>query len=82
MAHCPHSIQRVNVNHLAMWLGNPQISAILWSSEENIQLILEIFSQACKLPISFADTIRTVITCFMSVFINVSIRISLPSSHK
>jgi len=69
-AYCPHPIQKVNITHLALWLSNPQISTILWSSEENIQLILEMFRQCCKLPISYADTIRVGITTFLNLFIS------------
>jgi len=66
---CPHPIQRVNISRLAQWMNNEQISSILWSSEENIQLMLEMFSQSCKLPIAYADTIKEAINLFQNLFL-------------
>ena len=54
--------------HFAQWMKNPQISAVIWSSEENIQLLLEVLRQASSVPITESTTIRAAVGMMKSLF--------------
>lgn len=49
-------------------MKTPQISTVIWSTEQNVQLLLEILRQATMVPISEATTIRAAITLMKYMF--------------
>lgn len=67
-AHCPHQVLEVYVARYEAWAKMENVTAVLWASEENILLNLEVLRQACMMPISYAATIRQAIACFRALF--------------
>eukprot|EP01100_Stratorugosa_tubuloviscum_P011908 TRINITY_DN542_c0_g1_i1.p1 TRINITY_DN542_c0_g1~~TRINITY_DN542_c0_g1_i1.p1 ORF type:complete len:1470 (+),score=659.45 TRINITY_DN542_c0_g1_i1:33-4442(+) len=68
---CPHQIQSVIIQFLEEWMKIPAIVNILWTNEDNINIILEIYRQSCCLPIQHcADTIRKSIFLFKKIFLD------------
>lgn len=49
-------------------MKNPQICTVIWSSEQNVQLLLEILRQGTMVPITEATTIRAAITLMKYMF--------------
>jgi hypothetical protein len=65
---CPYQIQAVIISRLDQWMKNDAVVKYLWSNEQNVQLILEFFRQSCRLPISYAPSIKLSISLFKQLF--------------
>ena len=68
LSHCPYTIQAALTPRLEQWLKKESTATYLFSMEENIQLLLEIFRQSCRMPISYESTITSTISIFQQLF--------------
>eukprot|EP01094_Clydonella_sp_ATCC50884_P008894 TRINITY_DN1843_c1_g1_i2.p1 TRINITY_DN1843_c1_g1~~TRINITY_DN1843_c1_g1_i2.p1 ORF type:complete len:1500 (-),score=588.09 TRINITY_DN1843_c1_g1_i2:141-4463(-) len=66
--YCPHQLQAVLISKLKVWMKNDQIVSVLWSKEDNVQIMLEIYRQSCRLSIQCDETIKEGIDVFKSLF--------------
>jgi hypothetical protein len=62
--HCPYDVQALFVDKLMVWFSNDNIISWLWTQQDNSMLMLEIFRQACLLPVSRFDTLKKYLTIF------------------
>ena len=65
---CPHQLQAVLISKLKEWMQNDQIVHVLWSKEDNVQIMLEIYRQSCRLSIQCDETIKEGIEVYKQLF--------------
>lgn len=67
---CPPEIQAVIIDKLITWSDRPQIFGIIWDSNSNGPIMLEINRQSCLIPLSFAATIKKSMQLYRSWLMN------------
>eukprot|EP01104_Vermistella_antarctica_P013529 TRINITY_DN4112_c0_g1_i3.p1 TRINITY_DN4112_c0_g1~~TRINITY_DN4112_c0_g1_i3.p1 ORF type:complete len:1259 (-),score=365.16 TRINITY_DN4112_c0_g1_i3:66-3842(-) len=68
--HAPHQVQTVIISRLGTWMRNDHIVKILWTSEQNVDIMLEIYRQSCYLPIRCDNTIKKSIAVYRNLFLS------------
>ena len=66
--YCPPQIHETFVTHLDTWMKDESIATVLWSSEENVQIMLEVYRQSCRMPIQYTESIKKSINVFKLLF--------------
>jgi hypothetical protein len=66
--YCPPQLQNAIISKLDGWLRDDSILHVLWSKNANVQIMLEIYRQCCRLSITYDDTIKQGIHVFKELF--------------
>lgn len=63
---CPHEIQTVLIDRLAVWGDKNNIFTIMWDSNSNAPIMLEMNRQTCLLPLTYTASVKKSIQIFRS----------------
>ena len=60
--HCPWEFQRIFIPQILAWTQEPKFAKVLFSTEENLRILLEIFRQGFQMPISDHKTMNDILS--------------------
>lgn len=65
--HCPYDVQALFADKLASWTPNENILSWLWCQGDNALLMLEIYRQACQMPVARSESIKKYLNLFFDM---------------